>query len=64
VALRRRATTEEPAEGWDELAVPFGDVEVLAEELAGYGPDVVALRPEQLRASVVRRLRAAVAEPA
>ncbi|MDQ1641148.1 MAG: proteasome accessory factor [Actinomycetota bacterium] len=64
VALRRRATTEELGEGWDELAVPFGDVEVLAEELAGYGPDVVALRPEQLRASVVRRLRAAVAEPA
>ncbi len=60
VALRRRAVCERPAgeEGWDELVVPFGDAEQLAEEVAGYGPDVVALEPPELIEAVVRRLRA------
>jgi len=44
-------------DGWDELVVPFGDEETLAEEVASYGPDVVALDPAQLRDAVVRRLR-------
>jgi proteasome accessory factor B len=62
VALRRRATGETPGDGWDELVVPFGDAEVLAEEIAGYGPDVVALDPPELRDAVVRRLRAVLGE--
>jgi proteasome accessory factor B len=61
VGLRRRATFEKvggPDAGWDELIVPFGDTEVLAEEVAGYGPDVQAVEPTALRDAVVRRLRA------
>lgn len=62
VALRRRATEDVTGTGWDELSIPFGDAEVLAEELAGYGPDVVALEPPELKSAVIRRLRAAVGE--
>jgi proteasome accessory factor B len=62
VALRRRSTDDTLGDGWDELVVPFGDTEVLAEELAGYGPDVVAVEPAELQSAVIRRLKAAVAE--
>ncbi|MEP6759924.1 MAG: WYL domain-containing protein [Sporichthyaceae bacterium] len=62
VALRRRATSETSGEGWDELVVPFGDAEALAQEVAGYGADVVALEPPELRAAVVRRLQAVLGE--
>ena len=69
--LRRRGTVvagpagpgaprepEGPGDGWDVLEVPFADVEVFAEELTGSGGDVVVLAPPELRAAVVRRLRA------
>jgi proteasome accessory factor B len=62
VALRRRATSETPGKGWDELVVPFGDAEALAQEVAGYGSDVVALEPPELREAVVRRLQAVLGE--
>ena len=62
VALRRRATKETPGDGWDELVVPFGDTEVFAQEVAGYGADVVALDPPDLRDAVMRRLRAVLGE--
>jgi proteasome accessory factor B len=61
VGLRRRATRESPglAPGdWDEVVVGFGDPESLAAEIAGYGPDVVAVAPDAVRAAVVRRLTA------
>ncbi|HEX5996652.1 MAG TPA: WYL domain-containing protein [Jiangellales bacterium] len=59
--LRRRATgIRAEADGWDELSVPYSDGGVLAEELAGYGGDVVALEPEDVRKRVVERLRAVV----
>ncbi|QQS02975.1 MAG: WYL domain-containing protein [Austwickia sp.] len=45
--------------GWDRLTLITTDVEALADELAGYGPDVVAESPEPLVAGVVRRLRGA-----
>jgi proteasome accessory factor C len=42
------------------LTIPYGDTEVLAEELAGYGPDVLVEGPAQLKVAVVRRLEAAL----
>jgi len=59
IGLRRRATREivgAAPEGWDEVVVGFGDPESLASEVAGYGPDVVAVGPAAVRDAVVRRL--------
>ncbi|MGH8892764.1 MAG: helix-turn-helix transcriptional regulator [Actinomycetes bacterium] len=59
VALRRRAAASRPAtDGWDELTVAFGDAEALAEEVAGFGPDVRVVSPPEVRDAVVRRLEA------
>ncbi|MCD4851033.1 WYL domain-containing protein [Arthrobacter sp. AK01] len=69
LALRKRASHVEPAareNSRDRLVVEFRDPEVLAEELASYGPHVKVGGPEELRAAVVRRLQGAVnfdAEP-
>jgi proteasome accessory factor C len=49
----------EPDDGWERLAVPFRDAEVLGEELASYGPNVVAVSPAEVASAVRRRLVAA-----
>jgi proteasome accessory factor B len=61
IGLRRRATRESPGlapDDWDEVVVGFSDPESLASEIAGYGPDVVAVAPDAVRDAVVRRLTA------
>jgi proteasome accessory factor B len=62
VLLRQRAVATEPdgTPGWDVVRVVVRDVADLAHEIAGYGPDVVALGPADLRAGVVRVLTAAL----
>jgi predicted DNA-binding transcriptional regulator YafY len=50
-----------PDDGDERLSVEFRDAEVLAEELASYGPDAVAREPEELVAAVRQRLRKAAA---
>ncbi|MGH8823614.1 MAG: helix-turn-helix transcriptional regulator [Jiangellaceae bacterium] len=62
--LRRRAVTTQQGDGWDLLTVPYADATVLADEVAGYGADVVLIEPGDVRARVVERLRAVVGEPA
>ncbi|HVF21327.1 MAG TPA: WYL domain-containing protein, partial [Mycobacteriales bacterium] len=61
--LRRTATAcaPEPDGEWDRCDVPMGDVDRLADVLVGYGPDVVALEPTELRDAVVARLQSALA---
>ena len=63
LGLRKRAAEvpaqEAPDGGWDRLSVPFRDAEVLGEELASYGPNVVVAAPAELAAAVRRRLQAA-----
>jgi proteasome accessory factor B len=49
-----------PAPGQTRLSVHYSDINILADELAGYGPEVVVSSPEQLRDLVVARLRASV----
>ncbi len=59
--LRRQAVSVEPADGsngWDVLTVPYGDVGLLADALAGLGGSVVVLDPPEVRDAVVARLRA------
>ncbi|MDV8148269.1 helix-turn-helix transcriptional regulator [Arthrobacter sp. B10-11] len=53
------AATGTPDAGWERLHVPFRDVEVLGEELASYGPNVVVAAPAELASAVRRRLQAA-----
>lgn len=65
LGLRQRAVagtegqTDGPDAGYDRLDVQYRDIEVLAEELASYGPDAMAVAPGELVAAVTRRLRAA-----
>lgn len=61
VALRHRAVRNDPgaAHGWDRVEVRYGRTAALVDELVSYGPDVVVEGPEELRAAVVARLRAA-----
>ncbi|MDQ6716208.1 MAG: WYL domain-containing protein [Actinomycetota bacterium] len=60
--LRRRATAVGDDEsGWANVEVDYQDLDRLADEVAGFGPDVVALGPAALRHAVVRRLTGAAA---
>ena len=66
LALRRRAVegapeqvSGHPGEGYDRIVLQYRDPEVLAEELASYGPDALAVEPDELAGAVRRRLQAA-----
>ncbi|MDQ0769091.1 putative DNA-binding transcriptional regulator YafY [Pseudarthrobacter defluvii] len=66
LALRRRAVQDNrqqpssgPGSGYDRLVLEYRDPEVLAEELASYGPDALAVEPAELAGAVRRRLQAA-----
>jgi proteasome accessory factor B len=56
--LRRsgRLVRGDAPEGWERLEVGFAEVDRLADEVLGYGADVVAVEPPQLRAAVMGRL--------
>lgn len=55
--LRQRALETRPLDAdWDELDIPHGNG--LGADLAEYGPDVIVIGPEDLRADVIDRLRA------
>lgn len=57
--LRRRASDVRPHDDtWDELDVPYASPTTLAEDLCGFGPDVVAVSPDEVRDQVVLRLTA------
>ena len=58
--LRRMATATREAGEWTELEVPYTDPDTLADEVTGYGPDVVVDAPEEVRQLVVQRLRGAL----
>ncbi|MCI0140899.1 WYL domain-containing protein [Arthrobacter bambusae] len=61
VSVTGTAATSGSPGGWDRLSVPFRDSELLAEELASYGPHVRVAGPPELRDAVIRRLEAAAA---
>jgi len=61
-SLRRRARTVGEVDGtWDLADLDYTDLDDFAEELAGYGTDVVVEAPPELVDSVVRRLRGSLA---
>ena len=63
--LRRHAgpASGDVPDGWDRLLATYASSEGFADEVLGYGADVVVLSPEDVRASVVRRLREIVQTP-
>ncbi|NLT57299.1 MAG: WYL domain-containing protein [Actinomycetales bacterium] len=64
--LRRRGTvvrTADPAAdaaGWDLIEVRVGNIWSLADEISGYGSDVVVVEPDDVRRAVVGRLTGAL----
>ena len=64
--LRRHATASADQsavpDGWERLTVTYGAGDAFADELLGYGAEVVILEPREIRESVVRRLREAAQE--
>ncbi|HET6967126.1 MAG TPA: WYL domain-containing protein, partial [Ornithinibacter sp.] len=61
-SLRRRArTVGEVDDTWDLVDIDHRDLESFAEEVTGYGADVVVEQPAELVEAVVRRLRGALA---
>ncbi len=59
-SLRRRArTVGEVDDQWSLLDVDYTDTAALAQEVAGFGPDVVVEAPPRLRHAVIGLLRAA-----
>lgn len=50
--------------GGDIIDIDVPNADGLARELAGYGPDVLVLQPDSLRADVIARLRAQAGTPA
>ncbi|MCJ1694463.1 WYL domain-containing protein [Rathayibacter caricis] len=61
-ALRLGRRAETAGEGEHLLRLHFTDADILADELAGYGPEVVVLEPLELRDAVVRRLRRSLSD--
>jgi proteasome accessory factor B len=59
--LRRRATRATDTGEWTVLEVPYTDDDALADEVSGYGADVVVDEPAEVRDLVVARLRGALA---
>jgi proteasome accessory factor B len=57
--LRRHGTPLQGAApaGWDRLELSYGRTDALADEILGYGADVVVEQPDDLRELVVGRLR-------
>ena len=57
--LRRQATplSEGAPSGWDRVEVSYGRTDAMADEVLGYGADVVVEEPEDLRDLVIGRLR-------
>jgi proteasome accessory factor B len=60
--LRRHARTVGSQDGADVVEIGYGDVDWLADWVAGFGTAVRVLEPAELRAAVVARLSALVGE--
>ena len=60
-SLRRRAVNVSDIDDtWSQVRIDFTDTEAFADEISGFGPDVVVENPTELRESVIRRLTGAL----
>jgi proteasome accessory factor B len=58
---RRAASVTGGGDGWSLLEVKYSDPEAFADEVTGYGADVLVVEPEEVRSAVIRRLEGAAA---
>lgn len=59
VALRRAAERSEPSgNGMDRVTLGYWDADQLADDIAGFGDDVIIEGPDEVRELVIARLRA------
>jgi proteasome accessory factor B len=58
--VAERVTGPDGGSGWDRLSVPFGQLNILVEEVLSYGPDAYLEEPAEAREAVVRRLERAL----
>ena len=64
LALRTRSTEisdEKTPLGWERFVIEYRDQERMAEEILWYAEDVVVLKPESLRSSIIECLQSGVA---
>jgi len=59
--LRRWATETVPGPDGDRLTIPYADADGLADHIVGYGADVRAEGPPEVREAVIQRLKEVVA---
>ena len=59
--LRRWAAETVPGTDGDRLTIPYADAERLADQIVGYGADVRADGPPEVREAVIQRLKEVVA---
>ena len=59
--LRRSAAETVPGLDGDRLTIPYADAERLADQIVGYGADVRADGPPEVREAVIQRLKEVVA---
>jgi proteasome accessory factor B len=64
LGLRRRATVVDTKDDFDVVEITFTSSDQLADEVAGYGADVIVDGPDDVRAGVVSRFRALAGDPA
>ncbi len=62
--LRRRAVSEVDDAGWTTVTLASTNLERLADEVAGFGPEALAISPPELVAGVKARLAGALAAAA
>jgi proteasome accessory factor B len=55
--LRRWAVESVPGPDGDRLTIPYSDAEGLAATIVGYGPDVRADGPPEVREAVIQQLK-------
>jgi proteasome accessory factor B len=59
--LRRWASETLPGPDGDRLIIPYADAEQLAGAIVGYGPDVRADGPPEVREAVIQQLKEVMA---
>ena len=62
ILINRPPRQQGPPLPTGELELHYSDVNIFADELAGFGPEVLVIGPPELRAAVIARLERTAAD--